>query len=218
MSDFFGQFNPGQPGWQFMWIILVYLVAAVAITIERMIYVFARANTNAPHFMSEIRKLVAAGDFKKAISLCKAAGSRALPQVVLAALTEAERREFIDFRAVQNAVDESSLEVIPKMSRRTGWLNTLAQISTLTGLLGTIVGLIISFKMVSDPEAAAAMGGAQKALAKGISVAMFTTMWGLIVAIPSTFFYTVINNKTQNLLDDIDEHSVKLIHLLTGGK
>ena len=83
--------------------------------------------------------------------------------------------------------------------------------------LGTIVGLIISFKAVGDPKIAAA-GGGSTALAAGISVAMFTTMWGLIVAIPSIFFYTVVSNKTQNILDDIDEHSVKLIHLLTGGK
>ncbi len=216
MSDFFAQFNPSQPAWEFMWVILLFFVAMVAITVERLIYIYARANVHAPRFMAEIRKLVAAGDFKKAISYCKSAGERALPMVVLAALTEAERREFIDFRAIQNAVDEASLEIIPRLNRRTGWLTTIGNISTLTGLLGTIVGLIISFKAVGDPRAA--VGGGTAALAAGISVAMFTTMWGLIVAIPSIFFYTVITNKTQSILDDIDEHSVKLIHLLTGGK
>lgn len=217
MSDFFTQFNPGSPAWQFMWIILLFFGAMAAISIERLIYVYARANTHAPRFMAEIRKLVAAGDYKKAISICKSAGEKALPMVVLAALTEAERREFIDFRAIQNAVDESFLEIIPRLNRRTSWLTTLGNISTLTGLLGTIVGLIISFKAVGDPKVAAA-GGGTTALAAGISVAMFTTMWGLVVAIPSIFFYTVISNKTQAILDDIDEHSVKLIHLLTGGK
>lgn len=217
MGDFFAQFNPGSPGWQFMWIIAIYFFAMIVITLDRMIYVYVRANTDAPRFMAEIRKLVAAGDFKKAIALCKSAGNRALPQVVLAALNEAEKREFIDFRAIQNAVDEASLEIIPKLGRRTPWLAVLGNIATLTGLLGTIVGLIISFKAVGDPKMAAT-GGGTTALAKGISVAMFTTMWGLVVAIPAIFFYTVLSNKSQALLDDIDEHSVKLIHLLTGGK
>lgn len=217
VSDFFSQFNFTSPGWQYMWIILIFFAAMLAIAVERLIFIFVRANTNAPAFMAEIRKLVAAGDFKKAISLCKSAGNRALPQVVLAALLEAEKREFIDYRAIQNAVDEASLEVIPKLNKRTNWLAVLANVATLTGLLGTIVGLIISFKAVGDPKLAAA-GGATQALAQGIAVAMYTTMWGLTTAIPAIFFYTIINNKTQSILDDIDEHSVKLIHLLTGGK
>ncbi len=210
ISNFFHQFNPATDGFQFFWVILLFFIAMVAITIERYVYVFVRSNVNANRFMAEIRKLVAAGDFKKAIALCKSAGHKALPQVVLAALEEAERKEFVDFRAVQNAVDESTLEIIPRLNRRTGWLTVLGNVATLTGLLGTIVGLMISF--------AAADAGGGEGLAQGISVAMQTTMWGLIVAIPSNLFYTFLNTKTSAILDDIDEHSVKLIHLLTGGK
>lgn len=210
ISNFFHQFNTSTDGYQFFWIILIFFIAMVAITIERYVYVFVRSNVNADRFMAEIRKLVAAGDFKKAIALCKSAGQKALPKVVLAALEEAERKEFVDFRAVQNAVDESTLEIIPRLNRRTGWLTVLGNVATLTGLLGTIVGLMISF--------AAADAGGGEGLAQGISVAMQTTMWGLIVAIPSNLFYTFLNTKTSAILDDIDEHSVKLIHLLTGGK
>lgn len=210
INNFFASFSPTQDAFQFMWIILFFFIAMVAITIERWIYVYFRSNINAPLFMGKIRKLVSAGDLKKAISLCKSAGKKALPQVVLSALEEAERKEFVDFRAVQNAVDESTLEIIPRLNKRTGWLSVLGSISTLTGLLGTIVGLMISF--------AAADAGGGEGLAAGIAVAMQTTMWGLIVAIPSNIMYTFINTKTSAILGDIDEHSVKLIHLLTGGK
>ncbi|MFH0765446.1 MAG: MotA/TolQ/ExbB proton channel family protein [Calditrichota bacterium] len=217
MGDFFATFSSSSSGWQFMWIILIFFVAMIAISIERLIYVFGKANINAGRFMAEIRKLVAAGDFKKAIALCKSGSEKALPQVIIAALVEAEKREFVDFRTVQNAVDEASLSVIPKLGKRTGWLAVLSNVATLTGLLGTIFGLVVAFKAVGDPKVAAA-GGGTTMLAQGIAIAMFTTLWGLIVAIPGLLVYTVVNNKTQAILDDIDEHSVKLIHLLTGGK
>lgn len=212
LSDFFHTFNPDTPGYFFMWIILFMGCIAVALIIERWSYIWVRSNINPSRFMTEIRKLVSAGDFKKAIALCRAAGRKALPQVVLAALTEAERKEIVDFRAVQNAVDEAALEVIPKLGKRINYLAVLGNISTLTGLLGTIFGLILSFKAAGTAGTGATM------LAQGISIAMFTTLWGLIVAIPSLIFYTLINAKSQGIIDDIDEHSVKLIHLLTGSR
>ncbi|MDP8229395.1 MAG: MotA/TolQ/ExbB proton channel family protein [Candidatus Electryoneaceae bacterium] len=211
INNFFASFSMTKDAWQFMWVILFYFIAMLAITIERWIYVYVRSNINATLFMDQIRKLVSKGDLKKGISLCNRAGNKALPQVVKAALEEADRKEFVDFRAVQSAVDESTLEIIPRLNKRTNWLSVLGNISTLTGLLGTIVGLMISF-------AAADAGGGSEGLAVGIAVAMQTTMWGLIVAIPSNIMFTFINTKTTAILDDIDEHSVKLIHLLTGGK
>lgn len=78
--------------------------------------------------------------------------------------------------------------------------------------MGTIYGLIISFK------AAGQTGGGTGELATGISVAMLTTLMGLVVAIPSIVAYTVINTKTNSIIEDIDEHAVKLIHLLTGSR
>ncbi len=212
LTRFFHNFSPETPGYQFMWIILFFLIIAVALALERWIYIWIRSNINANRFMAEIRKLVSAGDFKKAVALCQAAGKKALPQVVLRALSEAERMEIIDFRAVQNAVDEAALEIIPRLSKRIGYLAVIGNLSTLTGLLGTIFGLILSF------EAAGAAGGGAEQLTQGIAIAMFTTLWGLIVAIPSIAVYTLINAKANSIVDDIDEHSVKLIHLLTGSR
>lgn len=211
-DKFFHAFNTSQPGWQFMWIILIFFGIMVAISIERAIYIYVRSNINASRFMAKIAELVKKENYDRAIELCKAAGHKALPQVVLAAVREAKAREFIDYRAVQNAVDEATLEIIPKLSKRTGYLAVIGNISTLTGLLGTIFGLIVSF------EAAGAAGSGQEALTQGIAVAMLTTMWGLMAAIPSIVAYTIINTKATEIIDDIDEHTVKLIHLLTRGK
>jgi biopolymer transport protein ExbB/TolQ len=133
--------------------------------------------------------------------------------VVLAALIEAERKEIVDFRAVQNAVDEATLEVIPKLTARTGYLAMVANVATLLGLMGTIYGLILTFDAV-----AAGGAGTSKLLAQGIAIAMFTTLFGLMVAIPSIVLYSTVNTKAMSIIDDIDEHSVKLIHLLTGNR
>lgn len=212
LSNFFNAFKTTQPGWQFMWIILFFGVIVVAITIERGIYIYIRSNIHANRFMEKVRELVSKDNYDRTIELCKAAGNKALPQVVLAAVKEAKAREFVDYRAIQNAVDEATLEIIPRLNLRTNYLQTLGNIATLTGLLGTIFGLIISF------QAAAQSGGGAEQLSAGIGIAMLTTMWGLTVAIPSLIAFTIINTKANNIIDDIDEHSVKLIHLMTRGK
>ena len=211
LNEFFRSFQADSPGYLFMWALLLMFIWMAALAIERFIVVWIRANVNARRFMVEIRKMVQAGDFKKATGLCRSAGQRALPRVVLAGLQEAQRHELIDYRAVQNAVDEATLEIIPELQRRTPFLATIGNVATLTGLMGTIFGLIISFR------AAGGAGAGTGELAQGISVAMMTTLSGLMVAIPAILAHSLITQKTNRIIEEIDEHAVKLIHLLTGG-
>ncbi|MDP8206678.1 MAG: MotA/TolQ/ExbB proton channel family protein [Candidatus Electryonea clarkiae] len=213
-GNLFDSFKPDAGGaFIFMYLLLFMLVWMLGIIIERFASIFVIANVNADRFMAEIRKMVQAGDFKKAINLCKSAGKRALPRVIMSALIEAERRELIDFRAVQNALDETTLEVMPELGKNMPILAMIGNVSTLLGLMGTIFGLILSFEAAS-----AGGGGSGDELAKGISVAMLTTLAGLIVAIPAIMGYAFINVKINAIIEDIDEHSVKLVHLLTGGR
>lgn len=211
LNEFFRSFRPDAPGYLFMWVLLGMFIWMAAIALERFIAIWGRANVNARRFMMEIRKMVQAGDYKKAIGLCRSAGPRALPRVVHAALLEAQRHELIDYRAVQNAIDEATLEVIPELQRRTHFLAMIGNVATLTGLMGTIFGLIISFR------AAGGAGAGTGELAQGISVAMMTTLTGLMVAIPAVVSHSLITSKTNRIIEEIDEHAVKLIHLLTGG-
>ena len=118
-----------------------------------------------------------------------------------------------NFRAIQNAVDEGTLEIIPRLQTRTNYLAMIGNIATLIGLMGTIYGLIIAFRSVSAPGIDVAEKS--RLLAHGISVAMNTTLSGLSVAIPSILIYTILHNKTTRIIDEIDEHTVKLINLIT---
>lgn len=213
-AELLENFIPGRPGWFFLWVLLLVLVFAVAIAIERAIYIFVKSNINAPKFMAEIRKLVKAGEYSKALNLCERAKDRALPKVISHGLEKVANSESVDFRSIQNSVDEGMLEVIPRLQERTPFLAMIGNVATLIGLMGTIYGLILSFKSVS----AAGIDSAEKArlLAAGISTAMNTTFMGLFVAIPTILIYTFIHSKTTKIIDEIDEHTVKLINLITG--
>jgi biopolymer transport protein ExbB len=121
----------------------------------------------------------------------------------------ARRRD--DFEA---AMDESIMEAIPRLEKRTHYLAMFANIATLLGLLGTIVGLIKAFTAVAqvDPSMKAEI------LSTSISVAMNTTAFGLIVAIPLLFFYTVLQTKTTEIVDSLEMTVVKFVNLLARGK
>ena len=187
--------------------ILVCLVFAMAIAFERLFYVIFRANINATAFMAQIQKQIMANRIDTAINLCNAEPHAALPQVVKAALTRANRTE----REIENAVEEATLAVAPRINKRTPYLAMLANISTLLGLLGTIWGLIMAFQAVATapPEMKQTM------LAAGISVAMYTTAAGLMVAIPTLLIHSIISNRSNKILDDVDQYGMKVVNLLT---
>ncbi len=216
MADVLKNFSTTSTGWVFMWILLVAAIFMVALAIERAYYIIVRSNINAPKFMAEIRKLVKAGEYKQAMSLCNSARNKALAQVVMAGLRKVSQSETIDFRSIQNSVDEGTLEVIPKLQERTGYLAMIANVATLVGLMGTIYGLIGAFRSVSAPGIDATEKS--RMLAAGISVAMNTTLTGLAIAVPSILIYTFLHNKTVKIIDEIDEHTVKIINLITGNQ
>lgn len=216
MAEVLKNFSTTSTGWGFMWALLAAAIFTVAIAIERAYYIMVRSNINAPKFMAEVRKLVKAGDYKQALSLCQSARNKALAQVVMAGLRKVSESETIEFRAIQNSVDEGTLEVIPKLQERTGFLSVLANVATLMGLMGTIYGLIAAFNAVSAPGIDATEKS--RMLAAGISVAMNTTLVGLAIAIPAILVYTFLHNKTVKIIDEIDEHTVKLINLITGNQ
>jgi biopolymer transport protein ExbB/TolQ len=117
----------------------------------------------------------------------------------------ARRRD--DFEA---AMEESIMEAIPRLEKRTHYLAMFANIATLLGLLGTIIGLIKAFTAVAqvDPSLKAEI------LSTSISVAMNTTAFGLIVAIPLLFSYTVLQTKTTEIIDSLEMTVVKFVNHL----
>ena len=112
---------------------------------------------------------------------------------------------------VEQAMEESLMEVMPRLEKRTHYLATFANIATLLGLLGTIIGLIKAFTAVSNANPA------EKAdlLSASISVAMNTTAFGLMVAIPLLLIHTLLQTKTTEIVDSLEMASVKFLNSVT---
>lgn len=193
-------------GGVFMWPILVCGIFALAIVFERAYYIMFRANINGVAFMAQVQKLVMANNIDRAIKLCNAEPNAALPRVLKAGLTRANRGKD-EFEA---AINETVLEVFPLLNKRSSYLPMLANVATLTGLLGTIQGLILAFEAVAHASAETK----QTLLAGGISTAMYTTAGGLIVAIPILVLHSIISARTTKIMDEIDQFSLKTVNLL----
>ena len=193
-------------GGVFMHFILAVSIFGLGIMIERFIFLFFRYNINATAFMAQIQKLVMANNIDRAIKLCNAAANAALPRVVKAGLTRANKSEV----EVSNAIEEASLEIVPLIQKRTQTLLAIANIATLLGLLGTIQGMIQAFESLgsASPEERSVM------LSKGISVAMLTTAFGLIVAVPCMVAHIFLAGVTKKIIDELDQYSVVLENLL----
>lgn len=204
-----------EKGGIWMYLIVVPSVVGLGIIIERFIYLFFKYNINAPAFMAQIQKLVMTNNIDRAIKLCNAAPSAALARVVKAGLTRANKGEI----QIQNAIEEATLDVLPNIQKRTGALQAVANIATLLGLLGTIIGMIKAF----DALATVSADKRQEALGVNIALAMNTTAFGLIIAVPCIAFYIILSGRTKKIIDEIDQYSVKLENLLiargrTGGE
>ena len=207
MGSLISMFQKGGP-----WMIPIAFCFAVAIglALERFVRLFMELNVDGPSFMFEIQKFILANDLDGAIRVCNGAGNAALAKVLKAGLQRASR----DDQQIQNAVDASSLEMIPKLERRLPYLAVIANISTLLGLLGTITGLIMSFEAVSKADPAQR----QAVLADGISQAMNCTAFGLVTAIFAMVAHSILTGRATKILEEIDEFGVKLIDLLGARK
>lgn len=187
-----------------MWVILAVFLSGLTIGIWRIIQL-GRYDMNASAFMNEIQKLLLGNKIKEAIRYCS--GTQAVTARVL---KNGLKRANQGTTQVQNAIDATALEVVPQVESGLSWLGFFASVSTLLGLLGTIFGLIESFEAVAlaDPSKKAEI------LSSGISTAMNTTAFGLISAISIMFIFTIVTNKSEKILNDIDQYGVKLIDLL----
>ena len=198
-----------QGGGNWMFPIAVALAISVAFTLERFVRLYLQYNVDGASFMFEVQKHILANDIDGAIRLCNGAGNAALPKVIKAGLQRSSR----EGEQIQNAIDAASLEVIPKLERRLSYLSLIANLATLLGLLGTI-GLIGAFGAIAlaDPSQRQAI------LSKGISEAMNCTAFGLLTAIFTMIAHSLLSNKANRILEEIDEFGVKLLDLLSARK
>ena len=196
-----------QEGGVFMYPIVLVFAVGVAIALERYVYLSV-SSANNRRIWKKLVPLLSSGNYKQASAIC-ARSKAAIGTILsygLSRIKSARRRDDIE-----KAMEESLMEVLPRLEKRTHYLATFANIATLLGLLGTIIGLIRAFTAVSNANPA------EKAdlLSASISVAMNTTAFGLMVAIPLLLIHTVLQTKTTELVDSLEMASVKFLNAIT---
>jgi len=205
MSAIAHHFEEG--GWM-MYGILFWLIIAIGVIVERAVYLY-KSSINKDVFLATMQKCILAGDIGRAIKLCSAANAP-LARIVKAGLMKVNRPD----AEVQAAMDEAALRELPKIEARTPYLALLANLAMLSGLLGTVVGLIIAFGAVANADAASKA----TMLAKGISEAMNCTAFGLMAALVALIGFAVLNGKTQALIDDINGATVQVMNLVVNNR
>ena len=199
-------FTDGSKDGPFMYINVFWLACAVAVIVERFVTLMFRYNLNAPPFMEQVTKLVLTGNVERAVRLCGAAPNSPLARVIRAGLTRANRGEL----EVAQAIEEATLENIPHVTSRIGWLWSLANIATLVGLIGTIVGLIGTFQALGNVPA----DKKQEMLSSGISAAMNNTAFGLGIAVTCITFHLFLTAYSRNMVETVELNALKLENLL----
>jgi biopolymer transport protein ExbB len=194
-------------GGPFMYPILAVFAVGSAVAIERYVTLtLVRARNKG--MWNKLQPALDSGEFDKARELA-AGDDSAIAQLLslgLARQGAVRRREDIEI-----AMEEGMMEIIPQLEKRTPYLALAANIATLLGLLGTIMGLIQAFTAVSEANPA------EKAdlLSAAISVAMNTTAFGLLVAIPLLITHTIVTTKTGEIVDGLEMASVKALNVIS---
>jgi biopolymer transport protein ExbB len=194
-------------GGAFMYPILIVFAVGVAIAVER--YVTLTVVTNKNQLVwDKVQPLLADGDFDGARAMT-AEDESTISQVLNMGLSlqgAVRRREDIEI-----AMEESMMEIVPRLEKRTPYVALSSSIATLLGLLGTIMGLIQAFTAVANANPA------EKAdlLSASISVAMNTTAFGLMVAIPLLVTHAILTSKTGDIVDSLEMATVKALNVFS---
>jgi biopolymer transport protein ExbB len=192
-------------GGLFMYPILLVFAVGAAIAIERYV-TLTRLTRKNQKVWEDVQPALSRGDFEAARKMTSDDDST-ISQVLNMGLSlqgAVRRREDIEI-----AMEESMMEIVPRLEKRTPYVALASSIATLLGLLGTIMGLIQAFTAVANANPA------EKAdlLSASISVAMNTTAFGLMVAIPLLVVHAILTSKTGDIVDSLEMATVKALNV-----
>ncbi len=197
-----------QNGGLFMYPIALVLVATIAISVERFLFLRRTENENSA-IWDEVMPMISGGELAAAEDLVKdseTAIGRILSNGISQSRMDPTRSE------VEIATDEGLMEVLPAIEKRTHYLATFSNLAVLLGLLGTVIGLITAFAALgnADPAEKADM------LSAGISEAMSCTAFGLLVAIPSLMLHAYLQARTTSLVDGLEAVCARFVSTVCG--
>ncbi len=197
-------------GGVWMYAILGLHIVSLAIIAERSYYLFFKRSAGQKRLSASLENDIKKGQIEQALNKANS-------------MSKSEPLGSIAYAGIQSALHMGGKEEIhakmqelisvenEKLEKRTANLSMIANVATLVGLLGTITGMIKSFSAVSQ------VGALEKAtlLSQGISEAMNCTAYGLIVAVPALIMYSILNNRTTTLTEDLNQAATKVYNWLS---
>lgn len=185
-----------------------FLAVVIALIVERAMYFLGRGHLNAKAFLEQIKRLLAANNVDRAKKLCDAT-SAPVARVAKAGLNRLHRGE----AAVAQAMEETMTDAMPEVKTRIGALWSMANISTLTGLLGTITGLITTFASLGEANPAEK----EAKLSEGIAEAMYNTAYGLAIALLCMVAHLLLSAAMKKVISDLEAFALRFENLLAEG-
>jgi len=196
-------------GWGMHPILACFLVA-IAIIVDRTAKLWGAYSIDKHGFLEGLKGQLFAGNLDGAIAYVNGQKKTPLTAVVSAGLSQVAKGD----AEVQASMDEASLREMPKVEARTGYLAMLGNVATLSGLLGTVSGLIACFAAVANaaPDKKAAL------LSAGIAEAMHCTAFGLGTGIIALVAFSVLQGRTQHVVEDVNETAVSVLNLVIANR
>jgi biopolymer transport protein ExbB/TolQ len=185
-----------------------FLAIVLGLIVERAIYFLGRGHLNAKAFLEQLKRLLAANNVDRAKKLCDAT-TAPVARVAKAGLNRLHRGE----AAVAQAMEETMTDTLPEVKTRIGALWSMANITTLTGLLGTITGLIATFNAISSENPAER----QEKLSEGIAEAMYNTAYGIAIALICMIGHLLLSAQMKKVISDLEAFSLRFENLLADG-
>ncbi len=203
-----------QKGGLWMWAILFFQITSLVIIAERVLFLFFKRREGQKRYAEGFAGLIRRGELKQALAKAEKDRASSKGGEPAAAAIEAGVQALLDCGGpedIQGKMDEALRPETAALEKRTPFLVMLGNVGTLTGLLGTIMGMIKAFSAVTYASPA------EKAvlLSSGVSEAMNTTAYGLIMAIPALFMFAVLQNRAGSLQEDLSQGALKIFNLLS---
>ncbi len=199
-----------QKGGLWMWAILFFQVLSLVIIVERVWFLFLKRKLGHKAYSDTFSQQIIRGELPAVIQKAK----EDIQKQPLALAIQSATQTALDCggrEEIQGKMEEALMEEHSALEQRTHFLVMLGNVGTLTGLLGTIMGMIKAFSAVTyaNPAEKASL------LSSGVSEAMNTTAYGLIMAIPALFMFAVLQNRANAIQEDMAEGAIKLFNLLS---
>ncbi len=191
-----------------MWVILAVSIAGTLIFLGRGFNLYVSRRLSVRSFVSTVTGHIEQKRFRQALDSCQVGSKHPLVATVKAGLIRANRPE----KEIERAMEREMLEVLPGLNRGIQFVALLANTATLLGLLGTIAGLMAAFDAVSNASAA----DRATELANGIATAMYTTAWGIAVAVPLLFFHHFLSRRTEDITLQVEAGATAVLVALRG--